>query len=225
MHVVNLSLSTANEDYAETFWDLVDQATFTRVMVVSAMNNERKRTIPSEFAGVFSVACAPGSRPGADLCNPAGPAEWGARRHRRRGGVERRRCDRRRAATASPRPWSPGTSRASWPPTPGSPRGRPERCWPRWPPMRRARGRRWRPGQRRCAGADRTAAGSARELTIGRADEGRPDVGSGRVDGAFEGVGVTSGDQDHVAVVPPPSVQLGRRSRPTAEATGRSCSG
>jgi subtilisin family serine protease len=78
VHVVNLSLSTANEDYAETFWDLVDQAAHKRIMVVSAMNNERKRTIPSEFAGVFSVACTPGDDRERIVCNPAGPAEWGA---------------------------------------------------------------------------------------------------------------------------------------------------
>lgn len=76
--VVNLSLSTSNDDYAETFWDLVDQAANRRVMLVSAMNNERKRTIPSEFSGVFSVACAPGTDPEVVWCNPNGPAEWGA---------------------------------------------------------------------------------------------------------------------------------------------------
>jgi subtilisin family serine protease len=76
--VVNLSLSTTNDDYAETFWDLVDQAVQARVMLVCAMNNERKRTIPSEFSGVFSVACAPGLDPEVVLCNPAGPADFGA---------------------------------------------------------------------------------------------------------------------------------------------------
>ena len=30
VQVVNLSLSTSNDDYAETFWDLVDQAAFRR---------------------------------------------------------------------------------------------------------------------------------------------------------------------------------------------------
>lgn len=78
VHVVNLSLSTANEDYAATFWDLLDQAAYKRVMVVSAMNNERKRTIPSEFAGAFSVACTPGRDRERVVCNPSGPAEWGA---------------------------------------------------------------------------------------------------------------------------------------------------
>jgi subtilisin len=78
VNVVNLSLSTANEDYAETFYDLLDQATYRSMMVVSAMNNERKRSIPSEFAGVFSVACCEGGDQERFLCNPRAPAEWGA---------------------------------------------------------------------------------------------------------------------------------------------------
>jgi subtilisin len=47
-------------------------------MLVCAMNNERKRTIPSEFSGVFSVACGPGTDRELVWCNPEGPAEWGA---------------------------------------------------------------------------------------------------------------------------------------------------
>jgi len=47
--VANLSLSTTNERWAETFHELLDAATFRRMLVVSAMANERKRTIPSEF--------------------------------------------------------------------------------------------------------------------------------------------------------------------------------
>ena len=54
--------------------DLVDQATYRGVLLVAAMNNERKRTIPSEYAGVFSVACAPGTDREEIWCNPAGPA-------------------------------------------------------------------------------------------------------------------------------------------------------
>ena len=78
LHVLNLSLSTGNEDFAETFWELLDHAAFKRVMLVSAMNNEPKRSIPSEFAGVFSVACAPGTDRERLWYNPNGPAEWGA---------------------------------------------------------------------------------------------------------------------------------------------------
>jgi len=75
--VVNLSLSTANDDWADTFWDLVDQAAYRGVLLVSAMNNEPKRSIPSEYAGVFSVACAPGTDREQFWFNPTGPAQWG----------------------------------------------------------------------------------------------------------------------------------------------------
>lgn len=78
IQVINLSMSTASDRWAETFWDLVDFATYRRVMLVSAMNNERKRTLPSELSGVFSVACAPGHDREQVWRNPHGPAEWGA---------------------------------------------------------------------------------------------------------------------------------------------------
>ena len=130
VNVVNLSLSTANEDYAETFYELIDQATHRNVMVVSAMNNERKRSIPSEFAGVFSVACCEGSDRERFLRNPA---------LRRSGGRSEStwKCRGEAArpssppATASPLRSSPGTWPGSSAPTPASRRGRPRRCWPR----------------------------------------------------------------------------------------------
>jgi subtilisin len=76
--IVNLSLSTSNGRYFEAFHDLVDQASWRRTLLVAAMNNVRKVTIPSEFAGVFSVACAPGNERERVLHNPDGPAEWAA---------------------------------------------------------------------------------------------------------------------------------------------------
>lgn len=76
--IANLSLSTTNERWLEPFRELVDRAAFSRMMIVSAMANERKRTIPSEFAGVFSVACGPGQDPEVFWYNPDGPAEWAA---------------------------------------------------------------------------------------------------------------------------------------------------
>lgn len=76
--VVNLSLSTSNERFFDVFHDLIDTANWRRTLVVSAMNNIRKLTIPSEFAGVFSVACAPGQDREQVLYNPDGPAEWAA---------------------------------------------------------------------------------------------------------------------------------------------------
>jgi len=78
MDVVNLSLSTSNEDYFDVFHDLCDRASFHRVMLVSALANERKASYPSQFAGVFSVAASEGADRELITCNPTPPAEWGA---------------------------------------------------------------------------------------------------------------------------------------------------
>lgn len=78
VNVINLSMSTANDHYAESFYELLDLAAAANVMVVSAMNNERKRCIPSEFSGVFSVACHTGQDRERFTYNPSPPAEWGA---------------------------------------------------------------------------------------------------------------------------------------------------
>jgi subtilisin len=76
--IVNLSLSTSNERHLSTFHHLVDRAAWRRTLIVSAMNNVRKPTIPSELAGVFSVACAPVADRETIRYNPDGPAEWAA---------------------------------------------------------------------------------------------------------------------------------------------------
>jgi subtilisin len=60
MQVVNLSLSTTNEDWYESFMDLADRALHRKVMLVGALSNEPKVSIPSEFASVFSVAAVEG---------------------------------------------------------------------------------------------------------------------------------------------------------------------
>lgn len=78
MHVVNLSLSTANDEYLSVFHDLTDTAAFSRVMLVSAMANEPKTTIPSEFSSVFSTAAIQSDDPLELRYNATGPAEWGA---------------------------------------------------------------------------------------------------------------------------------------------------
>lgn len=78
MQVVNLSLSTTNEDWFSSFHDLADQALHRRVMLVSALANEPKVTIPSDFASVFSVAATEGDDPECFAANPSPPAEWGA---------------------------------------------------------------------------------------------------------------------------------------------------
>lgn len=78
IQVVNLSLSTSNDDYAETFHELVDRCAHAGVVLVSAMANERKTTYPSQFAGVLSVAATEGDDLERFVRNPRPPAEWGA---------------------------------------------------------------------------------------------------------------------------------------------------
>jgi subtilisin family serine protease len=78
MDVVNLSLSTTNHEWFATFHDLCDQATYGRVLLVSALANERKPSYPSEFSSVFSVAATPTADRSQWWCNPEPPAEWGA---------------------------------------------------------------------------------------------------------------------------------------------------
>jgi subtilisin family serine protease len=60
------------------FHELTDAAAFARVMLVSAMANEPKTTIPSEFSAVFSTAALRSDDPFELRYNASGPAEWGA---------------------------------------------------------------------------------------------------------------------------------------------------
>jgi subtilisin len=78
MQVINLSLSTTNEDWFASFHDLADRAQRRSVMLVSALANEPKVSIPSEFASVFSVAAIEGTDREHFYANPSPPAEWGA---------------------------------------------------------------------------------------------------------------------------------------------------
>jgi subtilisin family serine protease len=78
VQVINLSLSTSNVAFAETFYELVDRCAHAGVVLVSAMANEHKATIPSQFAGVLSVAATDGDDPEVVVRNPHPPAEWGA---------------------------------------------------------------------------------------------------------------------------------------------------
>ena len=78
MDVVNLSLSTSRGEWYGTFHELVDLAYFRRCVVVSAMNNLRMPTFPSEFASVVSVAAHSGTNSERYDYNPDGPAEFGA---------------------------------------------------------------------------------------------------------------------------------------------------
>ncbi|MBV9953338.1 MAG: S8 family serine peptidase [Acidimicrobiia bacterium] len=79
IQVANLSLSTTNENHLSTFHELTDAAAFKQMMVVAAMSNEPKVSIPSEFSSVFSTAAIRTDDPYEIRYNRSGPAEWGAR--------------------------------------------------------------------------------------------------------------------------------------------------
>jgi subtilisin family serine protease len=78
MQVVNLSLTTTNEDWLLSFFDLADQALRKRIMLVCALSNEPKTSIPAEMGSVFSVAATDATDPAVFYANGAPPAEWGA---------------------------------------------------------------------------------------------------------------------------------------------------
>jgi subtilisin family serine protease len=78
MDVVNLSLSTTNDDWYAGFHELCDLAAYAGIVLVAALNNERKASYPSEFSSVFSVAAMPGQDREQFACNAKPPAEWGA---------------------------------------------------------------------------------------------------------------------------------------------------
>lgn len=78
MDVVNLSLSTSSRDYFALFHELVDEAYFRRMMLVSAANNVPAPTYPSEYSSVFSVAAHERRDPFGFDYNPSPPVEFGA---------------------------------------------------------------------------------------------------------------------------------------------------
>ena len=78
MDVVNLSLSTTNDDWYAGFHELCDAAAYAGIVVCAALNNQRKPSYPGEFSSVFSVAAMPGRDRERFACNARPPAEWGA---------------------------------------------------------------------------------------------------------------------------------------------------
>lgn len=78
MQVINLSLSTAREEYYALFHDLADQAYFKNVNLVSAVNNVPAPSYPSEYSSVISVAAHDGHDPFTFYYNPSPPVEFGA---------------------------------------------------------------------------------------------------------------------------------------------------
>ena len=78
MDVVNLSLSSAREEYLSLFHDLADEAYFAGVILVCAVNNAAVPSYPSEFASVLSVAATDPRPDDGFLYNPRPPVEFGA---------------------------------------------------------------------------------------------------------------------------------------------------
>lgn len=78
MHVLNLSLSTSNPDHRTALQDLVDEAYFKGVMLVSAITNGTGPSYPSQYSSVFSVAAHDRFDPYGLDYNPLPPVEFGA---------------------------------------------------------------------------------------------------------------------------------------------------
>ena len=76
--VLNLSLSSKSEAMFSVFHDLVDQAYFRGMPLVSAANNVPAASYPSLFSGVVSVAAHGEPDPWRLYYNPAPPVEFGA---------------------------------------------------------------------------------------------------------------------------------------------------
>jgi len=78
MHVVNLSLSTKSTDLFGPLHELVDEAYFRGVLLVSAVNNSPMPSYPSLYSSVISVAARPHDGPQSFAYNPEPPVEFGA---------------------------------------------------------------------------------------------------------------------------------------------------
>jgi len=78
IQVVNLSLSTSNEEYFGLFHDLIDQAYFKNMSVICAVNNYPEASYPSLYSSVISVAAHEGHDPFIYYYNPNPPVEFGA---------------------------------------------------------------------------------------------------------------------------------------------------
>jgi subtilisin len=78
MDVVNLSLSTARQDYFAMFHALTDDAYFKSILLVSSASNFNEPSFPSLYSSVFSVASHAGKDPFTYYYNPTPPVEFGA---------------------------------------------------------------------------------------------------------------------------------------------------
>jgi subtilisin len=78
VQAMNLSLSSKSERLFPYFHEVVDQAYFKNVALVSAVNNVPGLSFPSTFSSVFSVAAHAIPDPEVFFYNPAPPVEFGA---------------------------------------------------------------------------------------------------------------------------------------------------
>lgn len=78
LSVANLSLSSKSEALYPVFHELVDDAYFRGIALISAANNVPAPSYPSLFSSVFSVAAHPRHDPWRFYYNPAPPVEFGA---------------------------------------------------------------------------------------------------------------------------------------------------
>ncbi len=78
MQVANLSLSTSRLEYYGMFHELADNAYFKNVVLVSAVNNIRAPSFPSQYSSVISVAAHAEKDPLLYYYNPSPPVEFGA---------------------------------------------------------------------------------------------------------------------------------------------------
>lgn len=76
--VMNLSLSTHNQDLFALFHEIADDAYFRSVALVGAANNRPGLSYPSLFSSVFSVAAHDEHDPWRLYYNVAPPVEFGA---------------------------------------------------------------------------------------------------------------------------------------------------
>ncbi len=77
--VINLSLGTRRRDWALPFHEACDRAYFGGSLVVTAANNVQRRSYPSLYASVTSVACNTATDPMRFHWNPDPPTEFLAR--------------------------------------------------------------------------------------------------------------------------------------------------
>jgi subtilisin len=78
VQVANLSLSSKSETLMSYFYEIVDEAYFKGVNLVSAANNVAGASYPSLFSSVFSVAAHTEPQPWRWYYNPRPPVEFGA---------------------------------------------------------------------------------------------------------------------------------------------------